>query len=161
MEVKPSPSQRNSGRWSEPIPRELGRREAVPGVAGLTEGQRRPRPGPRRRAGGAFSRAAAVAVGSGLNYLPTMIETIQELHAGEVVALPRNENGRQPLATASRESAGGSRTHDGGFAIRFLSHLATAPISRNPLPHSRLRKAGTGGWEANYDARSTISVGVN
>ena len=46
MEVKPSPSQRNSGRWSEPIPRELGRREAVPGVAGLTEGQRRPRPGP-------------------------------------------------------------------------------------------------------------------
>ena len=57
--------------------------------------------------------------------------------------------------------AGGSRTHDGGFAIRCLSHLATAPISRNPLPHSRLRKAGTGGWEANYDARSTISVGVN
>ncbi len=26
-----------------------------------------------------------------------------------------------------KKGAGGSRTHDGGFAIRCLSHLATAP----------------------------------
>ena len=37
-----------------------------------------------------------------------------------------------------RKGAGGSRTHDGGFAIRCLSHLATAP-------HAYARNA-TAGW---------------
>jgi hypothetical protein len=33
-------------------------------------------------------------------------------------------------ATAGKKGAGGSRTHDGGFAIRCLSLLATAPNDR-------------------------------
>ena len=34
----------------------------------------------------------------------------------------------------AKRGAGGSRTHDGGFAIRCLSHLATAPCINNYLP---------------------------
>ena len=35
-------------------------------------------------------------------------------------------------ARKKKRGAGGSRTHDGGFAIRCLSHLATAPSPRQP-----------------------------
>lgn len=43
--------------------------------------------------------------------------------------LPLNELAtKKPLqASGGERGAGGSRTHDGGFAIRCLSHLATAP----------------------------------
>ncbi len=34
----------------------------------------------------------------------------------------------RPLEGGRNRGAGGSRTHDGGFAIRCLSHLATAPF---------------------------------
>ena len=61
---------------------------------------------------------------------------------------------RRPLASAHRRGfrsrgSGRSRTDDGGFAIRCLSHLATEPLTINRWiirsPSTRSRHA-TGGW---------------
>ena len=50
---------------------------------------------------------------------------------GPHAANPAESPGCEPFWLASsrkkEKGAGGSRTHDGGFAIRCLSHLATAP----------------------------------
>jgi hypothetical protein len=62
---------------------------------------------------------------------------------------PRHKN-KDPLFEFKR-GAGGSRTHDGGFAIRCLSHLATAPSLEQTL---LLREAE---HEQDYVAYTTYS----
>ena len=55
------------------------------------------------------------------------IKMTEEVDNAQVLALSRNEHRRQPLAAAGERGPDQSRTDDGGFAIRCLSHLATGP----------------------------------
>ena len=50
-----------------------------------------------------------------------------EVDNAQVVAMTTLGENRQ--GERRRGRLGGSRTHDGGFAIRCLSHLATAPVN--------------------------------